>query len=453
MSCAWDGENGKVSMAPVDDSLPAAAYEQLWPIPFGRTREEVAKHQRARLFAAMIELLPERGYTATTVRQLCAYAGVGQDTLYRHFGSKENYFLATFGLIVRRAADRVNAAYRSRCLWTEQIEHGFDAFINEVVNEPKAARLALVEVLGVGPKALEAMTSAHAVFERMVGSTFQASPEPVEVPPIVLKAIVGGIARVVRQRLLDGQVSHLRGESDELLRWLVAYHSNAARMLPPAAPAPPCVTTPRLPTSGAGTADEGERLMRAAALMAVRHGYTNLSAAKIIQAASVPDDAFFDRFPGHIEECFMAAYDLLGGEVAAYAAEAAASETAWPRAVRAGLAALMWRIASDEVFAQTAFVQVFSVGPAAVTSRSQLMTSFRDLLLGQSPVEARPSELVADAIVGAIWQIVHHYVVRGAARQLPTLTDLATYLVLVPALGGEHAMNEIRDAQAASPAV
>ncbi|MGH2853060.1 MAG: TetR/AcrR family transcriptional regulator [Solirubrobacteraceae bacterium] len=396
----------------------------------------------------MIELLPVKGYLATTTRAMCARARVSQKTYYLQFGNKEGYFLATYWTIVRQAVDRVNAAYRAKSEWTEQIQAGFDVFIDEVVSQPGAARLALVEALGAGPKALEAMTTAHTDFERILGSTFANSPEPVELPPIVLKAIAGGVARVVRQRLLDGRAPDLRGEAPELLRWMLAYHSNAARMLPPVPP--PSTTRPTRREPKPGAADDRERMMEAATLLAVRYGFANVSAAKIIQQAGVSDPIFFDRFPSGVEECFMAAYNQMGDEVAAYVAEAAVTETYWPRAVRAAMAALLWRIASDEVFAQVAFVQVFSAGPATVAGRSRLMASFSDLLLSHSPPNQRPSVLVAEAIVGAIWQIVHHYVVRGAARQLPILTDLATYIVLVPALGGEAAMTEIHAAHKAS---
>lgn len=437
-------------MSPVKDSQPARAFPQLKPIRNGHTREEVSQHQRARLFAAMIELLPVKGYAATTTRALTRRAGVSQKAYYLNFGSKEGYFLATYWMIVRQAVSRVNAAYRAKSDWTEQIQAGFDVFIDEVVDQPGAARLALVEALGAGPKALEAMTAAHADFERMLGLTFANSPEPVELPPIVLKAIAGGVARVVRQRLLDGKAQELRGEAPELLRWMLAYHSNAARMLPPVPP--PRRRRPTRREATAGAADDRQRMMNAATLLAVRYGFANVSAAKVIQQAGVSDPIFFDRFPGGVEECFMAAYNQMGGDVAAYVADAAASESDWPRAVRAAMAALLWRIASDEVFAQVAFVQVFSAGPATVAGRSRLMASFSDLLLSRSPSDQRPSEFVAEAIVGAIWQIVHHYVVRGSARQLPILTDLATYIVLVPALGGEAAMEEVCEAQAASAA-
>ena len=435
-------------MPPVEGSEPARAYAQLKPIRNGHTREEVAKHQRARLYAAMIELLPVRGYAGTSNRELCARAGVSQKTTYIHFKSKEGYFLATYWMIVRRAALRVTAAYRAKAEWSEQIHDGFHAFIAEVVNQPGAARLALVESLGAGPRALEAMTSASAGFERMVGASFAKSPAKVNVPPIVLRAIVGGIARVVRQRLLDDRAADLPCESNELLGWMLSYHSNAARSLPPA-PLPRIHKSPASVQPVAGSTDEGDRIMSAAALLAARYGYPNLSAAGIVQHARVSDDAFFDRFPGGVEECFMAAYNQMGGEMAAYAADIALTEEEWPRAVRAALAAVMWRIASDDVFAQVAFVQVFAVGPSGVTSRSELMARFSELLLRRSPPNERPSELAAEAIVGAVWQLVHHYVVRGAARRLPMLTDLATYLVLVPTLGGEGAMQHVRNAQVA----
>jgi AcrR family transcriptional regulator len=49
----------------------------------------VASHQRARLHRAMIELVAEKGYAATTVTELCKVAGVSSRTAYELFVSKE----------------------------------------------------------------------------------------------------------------------------------------------------------------------------------------------------------------------------------------------------------------------------------------------------------------------------------------------------------------------------
>ncbi|HEV3071833.1 MAG TPA: TetR/AcrR family transcriptional regulator [Solirubrobacteraceae bacterium] len=432
-------------IADINDDL-ARAFVQLKPLRNGPPRDEVEKHQRARLHAAMIELVAARGYAKTSVDQISLRAGVSKRTLYNQFKSKEAFFLQTYGLVIRRAIRRVNDAYRAETEWTCQISRGSEVFIAYVVEQPQAARFALVEALGAGPKAVNAMATTSSVFERLIGSSFEAAPEKARVSPLVLKGIVGGVSRVVRQRLLDDCAEELPEHADELLGWMLAHHTNAAAGLPRASMVRASKQPARLAWDRPieSIEDEAERMLSSAVRLAARYGYAELTADAIVDHAGVSRAAFNDAFPGGVEDCFMLAYDRMGGEVAAYAAEAASQAQEWDRAVFATLTALLWRIADDPVFTRVAFVEVFSVGPASLLCRARLMQSFSDLLLQRSPVDERPSELVAEAIVGAVWELVHHYVVRGAARRLPELAYLAAYLVLVPTLGGERAIESLR---------
>lgn len=64
----------------------------------GSTRRAVAPEGdgvRARLLKASHELFTERGYRATTTKEIAARAGVAEPTLFRHFGSKVDVFEAS----------------------------------------------------------------------------------------------------------------------------------------------------------------------------------------------------------------------------------------------------------------------------------------------------------------------------------------------------------------------
>ncbi len=90
-----------------------ALYPKLRPGPHSFERESVASNQRARLYGAMIELVAARGYEASTVAELCALAGVSKRTLYERFpGGKEQCFLATYDIVVRRAGMHILTAGR-----------------------------------------------------------------------------------------------------------------------------------------------------------------------------------------------------------------------------------------------------------------------------------------------------------------------------------------------------
>jgi AcrR family transcriptional regulator len=60
-------------------------YQKLRPGvrgPGGLSREEVREHQRRRLYEAMVEIAVTCGYPATTIKAVCALAGVSRQTFY-----------------------------------------------------------------------------------------------------------------------------------------------------------------------------------------------------------------------------------------------------------------------------------------------------------------------------------------------------------------------------------
>jgi hypothetical protein len=107
------------------------------------------------------------------------------------------------------------------------------------------------------------------------------------------------------------------------------------------------------------------------------------------------------------------------------------------------IGSLLDQVARDPVFARVAFVEVFAAGPAGAQRRAALMRSFAEVLARRAPRSRRPSPLVAEAIVGAVWGIVHHHVVHGRARALPVLAGHAAYIVLAPIIGAQRAIEAI----------
>src|SRR5262249_39117263 len=58
----------------------------------GMAPEQVARHQRARLEAALVEAVSRYGYAGTTLRELVRLAGVSKSTFYDHFENKQEAF-------------------------------------------------------------------------------------------------------------------------------------------------------------------------------------------------------------------------------------------------------------------------------------------------------------------------------------------------------------------------
>src|SRR5262245_11563495 len=74
--------------------------EPLFPPVAGGLRglapDHVARNQKSRLEAAMVEAVARHGYAGTTLRELVRLAGVSKSTFYEHFESKQDCFLETF---------------------------------------------------------------------------------------------------------------------------------------------------------------------------------------------------------------------------------------------------------------------------------------------------------------------------------------------------------------------
>lgn len=460
--------------APADGLATAAVtplYTKLKPRPNGPGRERVARHQRARLHGATIAAVAARGYPALTVSQLVALAGISRRTFYEHFADREACFLASYDAIVasaaRRAAEAAGGAGDAGADGLgagARVEDGpgesgrgtgglreddrapalgraLAALAREVAAEPRAARLALVEILAAGPVGLERIERTRGAVQRAL-ARYLCEPQAPPPPPAVLLGIAGGILHVARRRLLEDAPHELPELAGELHAWALACGSPAAATLPTETPTVVSIASACHPGAQRGR-DEHRLILRTAAELAAREGYAQVSSGRIAHRAGVPEALVRERY-GSGEECFLAALELLTAEALAGALPDAQQAPDWPTGVQRTIATLLRHVAHDRVFAQIAFVEVFAAGPAGLRRGEGLLRSLAELLLRYAPRAQRPSPLAAEAAVGAIWEIIHHHVVHRTVQQLPGLAASATYMVLAPAIGPQEAVRSVR---------
>jgi AcrR family transcriptional regulator len=208
-----------------------ALYPKLRPGPRSCAGEGVESNQRARLYGAMIELVAARGYTASTVAELCALAGVSKRTLYERFpGGKEECFIATYDIVVRSAQARILAAARRGpeafsgarpparppAGPLKRLRAVVQAFAHEVAVYPNAARLVVVEARDAGPVALARVEATRRLAERVIASSLRQCAEAPPLSSLAVRGIAGEGARLTHARLLDGRVAELAGELSDL---------------------------------------------------------------------------------------------------------------------------------------------------------------------------------------------------------------------------------------------
>jgi AcrR family transcriptional regulator len=406
--------------------------------PNGLTRKEVRDHQRTRIYEATVEIAATPGYHATTIKAICSLAGVSRQTFYDIFGTdKQACLLGAYDYVVGRAVESVNLAYLDEENPERRLTRALEQFALEAASEPAAARFALLEMLGAGPAAFARMDRGRAMFEAMIRSSLNERAGGETLSPTISKGIVGGVERVTRLYLLAGRIGELPAKADELTAWAFSYR---AWQRPPVVDRQTQVGRPHPKMRGR---DERLRTLRAAATIAARDGYSSLSAARISRLAGVSEETFAALHGADIGACFLAAFDLVGVEALVSAARAARNASSWADGVHSGITGLMDHIAADPFVGRLAFIEIFSVGASGIERRSSLMKTFTDQLIKTLPPSQRPSEMVAEAIVGGIWAIVHDYVVRGQVHRLHELADDASYLALAPIIGHEHSVEVI----------
>ncbi len=416
-------------------------YPKLRPRPHGPSREEVVRNQRERLHGAMIEAVCARGYAAVSVAEVSRLAGVSKRTFYEQFVNKEACLLATYDSVVACTLERIAKARA----WHERDREGelraaFEAFVLAAVEQPKAARLALIEVPGSGRAADARVERARHEFEQVVADAVRKAADGASLPPTVVRGIAYGVEHVVRANLLDGALDRLMAAAGELAAWALAHASPAVAELSRSAPVDGSRTA-RWPRVRARH-DERGRLLRAAADIAAHDGYARLTPPRIVARAGVSEQAFASNYDS-AEQCFLEAIDLVGLEVITSAAAASRTAGDGPAGAYRGISALIGYVAEDSVLRGLILVDASAESLAPVAYRERALGRFTDLLATRLPHAQRPPSVVAQATVGGVWGIIRHYVAGDAAHLLPELAGQTAYVALAPVLGPEEAVRTI----------
>ncbi len=408
-------------------------------------REDVARHQRARLYGGMIESIAERGYARTTVAHVIGLAGVSRRAFYEQFANKEECFLATYDIVVARSRKLVLEAWSSERGWANRLHASCKSFLDDIVAEPKGAQLVLIDSLGIGCKARERLHLAGNAYERLVSAAFRVSPDTAPLPAIASRAIVGGVRHVVFSRIREDRVCELRTLTDELLDWVEAYRSPATtRLNAIALKQPPEI--PPAPAAFLASDDKRARVLGSVVHLTLDEGYGELTDPQIAQFAGISTEAFHKQFASK-EECFLTVVDEFASE-ALQAVEATISPiSSWADAVPVAVSAFIEHIVSHPALLRMAFIDLFEVGPGMIGRMTKSIDRFTGMLADSGPAPRRAPEIASEAITGAVWDIISAYSSAERMRYLPCLSDHIAFVVLAPYVGPKVAIDTIEQAR------
>lgn len=207
------------------DDFPSTSvvfFEDLRRLPPGRHSvppEEVARQQRLRLMAGMLDAVGEQGYVATSVADVLSRAGVSRRTFYEHFSDKEDCFLQAFDHVAAICREAVRDAFNAEDDWRRALRSGLDVFLRTAAANPRFTRACLVEILAVGHEGLRRRDAAIEPFQRFFEIGRREAPEGVAIPATVTETLVGGVLEMVSARVMRDEAHELPELLDTLVYW------------------------------------------------------------------------------------------------------------------------------------------------------------------------------------------------------------------------------------------
>ncbi|MBB5918910.1 AcrR family transcriptional regulator [Nocardia transvalensis] len=167
-------------------------------------------------------------------------------------------------------------------------------------------------------------------------------------------------------------------------------------------------------------ASQRGRLMLAMAEVVAEKGYAATTVADVLKRARVSRLSFYEHFANK-EACFVAAYDLVAGEVASRIRAALAVEGDPLERAELALGAYLETLAGEPALARLFLVDSYAAGPELARRRAAMHTLSADLIADRLGASTPGQRLACEAFVGAVLSLVTARIVDGdldAVREL-----------------------------------
>jgi AcrR family transcriptional regulator len=201
----------------------------------GLSPEFVARNQRDRLIAALIQTLADVGYQKTTVSMIGRRAAVSKSDFYKHFDSKDSCFFAAYDF----AVERMRATVVDACAaagpgeWAVRVQVGVVALLGLLASEPALAAIALAEGLRAGRGIYDRYQGAVESFVPLLREGAPDGPGGEPVPQATDEAAVGGVASLLSRRVIAGETADLTSLAPDVVEFVLTPHlgTEAARRI------------------------------------------------------------------------------------------------------------------------------------------------------------------------------------------------------------------------------
>lgn len=176
----------------------------------GESPEQRIARRRSRFIETGRVLFSQTGYRKTTMRTLCAEAGLTDRYFYESFATIEDLLVAVYEELMQEMQGRIVTALQAAGPDRDAaslIDIGLDAFFRQV-EDTAAARVIWLEVLGVSPRVDQVYNDGIRGFAEfiLVLSRTMAPQWPVqdEIARVVAMGLIGAASEAAKDWLMRG---------------------------------------------------------------------------------------------------------------------------------------------------------------------------------------------------------------------------------------------------------
>jgi AcrR family transcriptional regulator len=399
----------------------------------GTPRDEADRNHRERLFAAIVALVNEKGYEATRIADLVKLSGISRSAFYRQFSDKRECFLSAAEELVRPTLTVMEEAEHAQSAEARAAE-ALEALLRLVVDQPAASRMCFVDIYAAGPEAVAVVDRALDAFAAFGQDLFDQIPDGRGMPPRVLRALIGGLQKVIHKRLYREEEAELIGLAPEICRWAFSY----------SAPPGPLGAQrrrgkrPRPLAERQANAAPTDRLLRSLAATVSEKGYPAATVAEIVERASTSQRTFYEHFANK-EDALLAALDSGSALMLASTLPAFRRAPDWRQAVRGAYAGMFAFGVEEPEYSRLGAVEMYAAGRRALETRDRVVEQLELLLQPGYELAPETPAIAAEAIGGAVYSMVYEHVRSKGPETLPELVPTATYITLAPFIGAAAA--------------
>lgn len=176
----------------------------------GVSEEARQAERRQRFIEAGLSVFGSRGYHSSTVRSICAEAGLTERYFYESFSNSEDLLCVVYDYTNQRIRERILATLMDAPREPSAIAYAtLEAFLTIMRDDPRMAQILFVEVLGVSErvdaKYRASVENFAQLMQQMIAPLLDAETLPAPLQPDILSvAMLGSVITVVSRWMIGG---------------------------------------------------------------------------------------------------------------------------------------------------------------------------------------------------------------------------------------------------------